>query len=134
MRIESRVGKIKQNDEVIFQRIADFNNINTFAPGNADEVSNMQADEDSCSFDVKNMGRFGMRIIEREPHKLVKISSDGQTPFKFTMWIQLKQVSQMDTRVKITLDAELNAMLKMMAKKPLTKMVDTMVDRFEQMY
>ena len=47
------------------------------------------------------------------------------------MWIQLKEVGELDTRVKITLKAELNPMLNMVAKKPLTTFIETLVDKLE---
>jgi carbon monoxide dehydrogenase subunit G len=75
-----------------------------------------------------------MRIIERKENELVKISSDETVPFTFFLWIQLKEVDENDTRVKVTLHADLNPMLKMVAKKPLTQFVDALVDKLEQSF
>lgn len=129
MKIESRIGKIQANEERVFSLISDFNNLQSFAM--PDKVKDFTVDIDSCSFVVDGMGNFAMRIIEREEFKLVKIANAESMPFKFNLWIQLKKVAETDTRVKVTLKAELNAMLKVMAKKPLTKFVDTLVDRLE---
>lgn len=129
MKIESRIGKVQANEERVFSLISDFNNLQNFAK--PDKVSDFTVDADSCSFAVDGMGNFAMRIIEREEFKLVKIANDASMPFNFNLWIQLKKVSDVDTRVKVTLKAELNAMMKMVAKKPLTKFVDTLVDRLE---
>lgn len=129
MKIESRIGKIQAKDERVYQLVSDFNNLKNFAL--PDTVKDFTADSDSCSFNVEKMGNFSMKIIEREPFKLVKIENGAGMPFSFNLWIQLKSVSDIDTRVKVTLKAELNAMLKMMAKKPLTQFVDSLVDRLE---
>lgn len=129
MKIESRIGKIQANEQRVFELISDFNNLKNFAlPEN---IKDFQADTDNCSFAVDGMGNFAMQIIERDPYKLVKIASGEGMMFSFNLWIQLKSVAENDVRVKVTLKAELNAMLKMMAKKPLTKFVDTLVDRLE---
>ncbi len=130
MEIVSRIGKIEANEEKIFTLLSDFTNLGDYIP--RDKVSDFQSDIDSCSFSVEKVGKFGMRIIEREPFKLVKIANDQNVPFQFNMWIQLKKVDELDTRVKITLRADLNPMLKMVAKKPLTTLVDTLLDRLEQ--
>ena len=130
MKIESRVGKIQANQEKIFELISDFNNLGKYVPN--DKVEDFTSDTDSCSFKVEKIGKFGMKIIEREPSKTIKIANDDSVPFKFNMWIQLKEVSEMDTRVKVTLDADLNPMMKMVAKKPLNSFVNTLVDRLEQ--
>ena len=130
MEIESRVGKIQANQDKIYELIADFNNLGKYVP--QDKVEDFTSDSDSCSFTVDKIGKFGMRIIEREPTKLIKIANDDSVPFQFNMWIQLKNVEENDTRVKVTLKAELNPMMNMVAKKPLTTFVDTLVDRLEQ--
>lgn len=129
MKIESRIGKIQAGEEHVFSLISDFNNLQNFAI--PDNVKDFNADVDSCSFVVKGMGNFAMKIIEREEFKLVKIANDEGMPFKFNLWIQLKNVDKADVRVKVTLEAELNAMLKVVAKKPLTQFVSTLVDKLE---
>ncbi len=130
MEIESRIGKIQANQEKVYLLLADFTNLGKFVPH--DKVGDFTSDIDSCSFTVEKIGKFGMRIIEREPSKLVKIANDENVPFQFKMWIQLKEVGDTDTRVKVTLKADLNPMLKMVAKKPLTTFVETLVDKLEQ--
>lgn len=130
MEIKSRVGKIQANQNKIYELISDFNNLGNYVPN--DKVEDFTSDTDSCSFKVDKIGKFGMKIIEREPVKLVKITNDDSVPFKFNMWIQLKEVSEADVRVKVTLKADLNPMMKMVAKKPLTSFVNTLVDRLEQ--
>lgn len=130
MEIVSRIGKIQANQEKAYNILSDFSNLGNYVPD--DQVQDFTSDADSCSFTVEKIGQFGMRIIEREPSKLIKIANDENVPFKFNMWIQLKDVEEFDTRVKITLRADLNPMLKMVAKKPLTQFVNTLVDRLEQ--
>jgi carbon monoxide dehydrogenase subunit G len=129
VKIESRIGKIQVSNEKVFQLVSDFSNLGSYVP--ADKVKDFKSTTDTCSFKVDKIGTFGMKIIEREPNKLVKVANDENVPFAFNLWIQLKEVAENDTRVKVTLKADLNPVLKMMAKKPLTQFVDTLVDRLE---
>ncbi|MCK9207579.1 MAG: hypothetical protein M0P66_10750 [Salinivirgaceae bacterium] len=129
MEIESRVGQVMASQKYVFQLLSDFNNIAKFIPN--EQVSDFVSDADSCSFTINNIGKFGMRIIEREPSKLLKIVNDYHVPFSFNMWIQLKDVDTKDTRVKITLRAELNPLLKVVAQKPLTSFVEALVTKME---
>lgn len=129
MEIVSRIGKINTNSERAFTLISDFNNLQSFAL--PDGVKDFTYDTDSCSFTVDKMGTFAMRIIEREPYKLVKINGGEGMPFTFNLWVQLKEINENDTRVKITLKAKINMMLKPMVKKPLTQFVETLVTRLE---
>lgn len=130
MKIESRIGKIQSNQERVYALISDFSNLGNYVPH--DKVEDFKSDTDSCSFTIEKIGNFGMRIIDRDPTKTVKIANDESVPFQFNLWIQLKEIAEKDTRVKVTLKADLNPMLKMVAKKPLTQFVDTLVDRLEQ--
>jgi carbon monoxide dehydrogenase subunit G len=130
-KIESRVGKINADAERIYTFVSNFNNFKQFIP--ADKIQDYQSTEDSCNFSIPNMGKLGLKIIEKEPFQSVKISGEGMVNQQFNLWMQLKQVDPADTRVKITIKADLNPMLKMMVAKPLQNFVDKLVDAMEQM-
>ena len=49
-------------------------------------------------------------------------------PMDANMWIQLKQVSQQDTRIKLTIKAEIPMIFKMMFEKKLQQGLDQAVD------
>ncbi len=129
MKIESRIGKILNNDEKIYRFISNFNNFKNFIP--ADKVSDFESTEETCSFAVSGIGKAGLKIIEKEPNKLIKIANDETTPMSFFLWIQLKQVAENDTRIKITIQPEVNMMMKAVVKKPLKEFVDKLVDQIE---
>ena len=129
-KIESRIGTINTNESKIFDFVSDFTNFKNVIP--ADQVSDFEASKDECSFQLPGMGKAGMKIIEREPFKLVKIESTEKTPLKFQLWIQLKSVSNEETRVKVTIDPEINQLMASMVKGPLKKFVDQMVDQMEK--
>jgi len=123
---ESKVVAIRRNSEEVFRVLSDFRLFTPFIP--TDKLEGWKAEEDSCSFSVKGIGQTGLKIIEKEPFKTVKITGDGKLPFEFFLWIQLKEVEPNDTRMKLTLKAELNMMLKMMLQKQLEEGVNTMAE------
>lgn len=125
--IESKVGKVESSSEKLYDFLSNFKNFEHLVP--QDKIENWESTEDECSFKVSGVGDFGMKIIEKEPTKLVKISNSDKVPFDFYLWIQLKEVAERDTRIKLTIKAQLNPMLKMVAQKPLQQMVDTIVDQ-----
>ena len=131
MRIESRIGHIYATTERVFSLISDFSRINTTMLPQNDKIKDVEATADSCTFTIDKAGRFGMRIVEREPYNLLKIES-SESPLQFKMWIQLKEFHDTETAVKVTLDAEINALISVMVKKPLTEFVETLVSRMEQ--
>lgn len=126
---ESDIKTISSSEEVVFGILSDLNNLDKVAqnPELAGKIKDLQFDTDSCSFAVDALGRVGFRIIEREPFKTIKFESEN-TPVHINVWIQLKQVAENDTRMKLTLKAELPAMIKMMVGSKLQDGVNAVAE------
>lgn len=130
MKIESKIGKSSFKDQQIYHFISNFNNFKDLLPEG--KVTGWESSEDECSFKVEPLGRTGLRIIEKTPCSLVKIASRPEfSKYQFTIWIQLKKVSDTDTRIKVTVEPHVNQMLLPMIKIPLKKFVDTLVNKME---
>lgn len=126
---ESDIKTISSNEEMVFGVLSDLTNLQKLAenPALTEKVKDLQFDADSCSFTVDGLGKIGFRIIEREPFKTIKFESE-QSPIMVNMWIQLKQVDENDTRMKLTLKADLPSMIKMMVDKKLKEGVNAIAD------
>ncbi len=129
-RIESKIGVVKQPAEKIFNYISNFNNFSQLIP--EDKVKDFESTSDTCRFKVEGIGQAGLRIIEKEPHKLIKISSDEETTFDLLLWIQIKEIEPGDSRLKITTEVNLNPMMATMVRKPLKNFIDTLIDQAEK--
>ena len=130
VKTESRIGEIKESDEKIFQYLSNFNHFKSLIP--ADKIKDFKSSWDTCSFTVEGIGELGLRIIEKDPNKLIKISSDETTPFEFLMWIQIKELSKDESRMRITVEVKINPMMATMVKTPLKTFVDTLIDQAEK--
>lgn len=128
-RIESRIGVVKQPAEKIFNFISNFNNFRQLIPD--DKVRDFESSTDACRFKVEGIGQAGLRIIGKEPYKLIKISSDEETSFDLLLWIQIKEIAPGDSRMKITTQVQLNPMMAAMVRKPLKDFVNTLIDQAE---
>lgn len=125
----SKIGKINQSNELIYTFLSDFRNLEAIIP--ADKVKDFEATDDTCKFKIEGIGQAGLKIIEKEAYKLIKITSDGKSPFSFFFWIQLKPIENEEntTAIRLTIDANLNPMMKMMVGKHLQKGIDAVVDQ-----
>lgn len=131
MKIESRIGHSTCGDEQIYSFISDFTNFKDLLP--ADKVSGWEASPDKCSFNVDPLGRTGLVMVEKEASKLIKMASDPEfSSYQFTIWIQVKKVAEKDTRLKVTIEPQVNKMLLPMIKGPLKKFADGLIDRMEK--
>ena len=130
MKIESKIGRSAHSDREIYDFITDFNNFRSLLP--AGKVKGWESDGDRCSFEVDPLGRTGLMIIEKQPYKLVKMSSDPEfSSYQFLIWVQLKKLSDRDTRIKITVEPQVNKMLLPMIRGPLKKLADGLIDKME---
>jgi hypothetical protein len=90
-------------------------------------IQNMEFTADTMSIDIPPVGKLVVEIIEREPEKLVKLTST-QSPIPLTMWIQLVPTSDTSCAMRLTLEAELNMFLKMAVGGKLKEGVDKFAD------
>ena len=128
-KFESRIGKVAAPEKRIYELITDFRNFNQFIP--AGKVEDFEASGEQCQFSVSGIGKVILQIVEKTPYQTVKVSGSGMANQQFFFWVQLKQVSDEDTRVKLTIKADVNPMLKMMVSKPLQGFLDKLMDAIE---
>ncbi|MBQ5726959.1 MAG: polyketide cyclase [Alistipes sp.] len=133
---ESKQQQVRKSAARIYPFISRFDML---TPALQDKVEEWRADEDSCSFKVKGFN-VALRIVERVENKYIKISGDdtaGSVPIDFSFWIQLHEVSDNDTRMRLVLHAELNMMMRMMIggkiQGGLDKAVEGLAMAFNQM-
>jgi len=129
-RIESDQEIINNSDEEIFLFLTNFNNFEKLMP---EQIVNWQSDEDSCSFTIKGMADLGMRIKEKTPCNKITIIPDGKVPFQFELICILVSVNERQTQSQIVFNADLNPMLKMMAKTPLQNFVNILVKKLKEL-
>jgi carbon monoxide dehydrogenase subunit G len=127
MKLESKIGSIASGDEKIYNFLTDFDNFKKLIP--EDKVQDWKSDGDTCTFTISPVGHTGIKIIEKEPHKLIKLTGIDDSKFDFYFWVQLKQMAENDTKIKLTMEVELNPMMQMMAKKPLQDFLNKLVDQ-----
>jgi len=126
---ESDIKTISSNEEVVFDILSDLTNLKKLQdnPDLTEKVKDLEFDRDSCSFSVEGLGKLGFKIIEREPFKTIKLESDHAL-VHVNIWIQLKQVERDETRMKLTLKAEIPTMIKMMVDKKLKEGINKVAD------
>lgn len=139
-RVVSDVQKINSAIADVYAFLSDFSKIGKLIetarqmgagnqmPELADKIEDVRTTEDTCTFMVKGVGEMGMKIVEREEPKLIKLKGDGRLPFEFQVWIQLLDNGPYDTRLRITAEAELNMMMKMLLKGKLEKGINQLAE------
>lgn len=135
---ESEIKTIHQPQEVVFSTLSDLKNLQKVQNMNlegreaAEEyLKDIEFDSDSLKFSVTGMGKVGLRIIEREPFKTIKLEAEN-LPISANGWIQLVPVSENETKMRLTIKADLPMMIKMMVDGKLKKGVNAIADAIVQ--
>jgi len=122
---QSKQVRIHRPDFLIYNLLSDFNNFTPMLDG---RVDNWRVDGDTCSFTVKGI-TLTIRMVEKTPYTSIKIGGDEGSPFEFFFWIQLVNAGPYDTRMRLTLHANLNMMMKMMIGKKLESAMDQIAEQ-----
>ena len=83
-----------------------------------EKIKDVTFNRDSCSFTVEPIGKITFSIVEREPSKTIKFGVEG-LPAKGNLWIQIVPVNDRDSKIKVTVKADLPFYLKPVVSKPL---------------
>ena len=120
----SDVKTISHSDADVFRVLSDLSKLELVKDQIPDDkIKDFKFDSDSCSFRVDPVGEIRFQVIEREPNKLVKFKSEN-LPFEIFLWIQLVPKAEKDTKMKMTVRADLNPFIKGMVSKPLKDGLD----------
>lgn len=130
MEIEKISGIIPAQCDKIFLHLSDMRNFIRYLPEN--QISNIVADENHCTFSLSQIGKFGIKMVEKNPPHLVKFSGDEHVPFQFLLSFFIEPAENESSRVKLQLMAMLNPFLVSLAKAPLGNFADEIIKKIEK--
>ena len=127
---ESRSGKLTCSSEEVYTFVTDIRNFERFIPQGT--INNWLSDKESCSFNVSMLGTVSLRIAEKEMFKKVVYNGDALKKNDFTLVLDIVNSVKNTAEVKVSLNADLNPMLKMMASKPIVQFLEMLVNEMEK--
>ena len=127
-KFESSVKQIPYAVEDVYRNISDLSNLERVRDRvPEDKLNSFSFDSDSVSVNVAPVGDLKLHIIEREDNKCVKFES-VQSPLPFNLWIQVFPVSATESKMKVTVQADIPFMLKGMVAGPLQDGVEKIAE------
>ena len=131
-KFESSVKQIPYPVEDVYRNISDLSNLERVRDHiPQDKLQDFQFDSDSVQVSVSPVGTIKLRICEREENKCVKFETE-QSPMPFNLWIQVLPVSATESKMKVTVKADIPFMLKGMVSGPLQDGVEKIADALSQ--
>lgn len=122
MIIKGKSATINKDIESVYNFLTDFNNFKTLMP---EQITNWESDKDWCSFTIQGMASIKLTFSDKVPHTSIKLIPVGKVPFSFGLNIKLSDHGT-NTVAKVEVDANINPMMAMIAKRPLENLVNVM--------
>lgn len=148
MKYESNIKTVGYPQASVYAKLSDLSNLSVIKermkdpimqqkireqiPGDKMEsvekyLDSMQVSPDSVSIEVVPIGNLAIRIVEREEPKCVKFQSTN-SPIGFKLWIQVLPQTDTTSKMKVTVDADINPFMKMMVEKPLKEGIEKLAE------
>lgn len=97
-----------------------------------DKIQEMEIQHDHVRIKVDGLGqKITIAIVDRIENDTIKFGLEG-APMEANFWIQLKEISPTDTRLRLTLKADIPMMFRMMIGKKLQQGLDQAADMLAQ--
>ena len=143
-KFESQIKQVNASQSAVYDKISDLNNlavikerindpmVQSQIPADKleqvkDSVSKMEFTKNTVTAPAGPVGTISLKIIDREPEKCVKFTTTN-SHLACTLWVQMLPTSETTSKIKVTLEAELNFFMKQMLEKPLKEGVDKLAD------
>ncbi len=129
-RLESNIVQIAHPAKEVYTFLSNLNNHRRIMPS---QVVNWESDHDTCHYTITGTGTVYLRVKERTEYRKIVLEPNGKIPFPFEVEWLVEVLDETNCRVQAIMNAELNAMLKMMASRPLTNFLNNQVDGLKQL-
>lgn len=130
---ESKITSAPCSAQQIYRVLSNMENlerVREFIP--QDKVQEMEIEPDRVRMKVDGLGqKITIAIVDRIENDTIKFGAEG-IPMQANFWIQLKEVSPTDTRIKLTVKADIPMMFKFMVDKKLQTGLDQAADMLAQ--
>jgi len=124
----SDIKTILYNNERVFSMLSDLSNLERIQDRIPREhIKDFSFDSDNCHIEINAIGKVCFQIINREPYKTIKFETSN-SPIPLFLWIQLKETADDVTKIKLTVHADLNPLLKTMVSKQMQEGLNKLAD------
>ena len=130
---ESKITSAPCSASQIYRVLSNLENlerVRQFIP--QDKVQEMEVSPDRVRLKVDGLAqKITIAIVDRIENDTIKFGAEG-VPMDANFWIQLKQLSPVDTRIKLTVKADIPMMFKLMIGSKLQDGLNQAADMLAQ--
>ena len=128
MKLESSKTLLTKPIDEVFNALSQASTYERLMP---EEVSFRMTDEEHFSFKLGGMPVIPLKLVRKTPSSQIVLAADGgNVPFELAA--NLENISG-QTEVQLTFDGNINPMMQMMVKKPLTQFLESLIDNLQKL-
>ena len=94
-------------------------------------IYNWSSTKDEARFTIQNMAKLALKVSTLVENKEINIIPSEKAPFDVELKWTLTDIDSGTTEAKLTISADLNMMMKMLASGPLQKLADYQVAKLQ---
>ena len=113
----------------VFDFLTDMNNHQQLMPEN---IYNWTSTTDETRFTIQNMAKLALRVSTRTANQEIIVIPAEDAPFPLELKWTVTAISANETNATLTISAELNMMMKMLASGPLQKLADFQTNKLQE--
>jgi carbon monoxide dehydrogenase subunit G len=127
LKLESKNGTANGSQLAVYQYLSNFRNFAHMLP--AEQLNNLEVTGDTIRFAISGLGMIGLKLSEKKPYEQFVVRGTEDSSADFTIWVNIAAESERQSRVNLVLEANLNMFIEMMARGPLQKFADMIIDK-----
>lgn len=129
MKLNSKRVQVEKTAEELCDFLSDVKNFKSIMPENTTKFELL--DDKSFVFALKGMPEIALELRDvQRPNKVVLGAKSDKIPFTLTGDIQA--LSGDSSTIELLFDGQINAMMAMMVKSPLSKFLDTLAENLRE--
>lgn len=129
--IKSKNIAVNASAARVYDFISDFNNMEKLMP---EKVVDWKSTMTTCTFTIQGMATLNMKQGQNKSNEQVQMIADGKNPFQYDLNTFISSQGEDASEIYLQLNADLNPMLAMMAKKPLENFVNILAEELAKQF
>ena len=129
--IKSKTIAVSASASRVYDFISDFNNMEKLMP---EKVVDWKSTMTTCTFTIQGMATLNMKQGQNKSNEQVQMIADGKNPFQYDLNTLITEQGENSSEIYLQLNADLNPMLAMMAKKPLENFVNILAEELAKQF
>ena len=97
----------------------------------SDQVIDISATEDACTFTIENVAKVCLKILEKTPSTTVRFAAENDKNITLFLTLNYTKISENETDVEVDLDVDIPIFFKPVLQNPLQRFIETLSDKIK---